>query len=70
MIRHFSFNTATTAAVQCDDHRRHCTTRSDAPLTVALARKYQVSVVCCYMLLGSWAEDHLLALLEPRRRDI
>jgi hypothetical protein len=68
---HFSLNTATiTAAVQSDDHGLHCTTRSDAPLTVALARKYQVSVVCCHMLPGSWAEDHLLALLESRRRDI
>jgi hypothetical protein len=67
MIRHFSINTATTtAAVQSDDHRLHCTTRMDAPLTVTFARKYQVSVI----LPGSWAEDHLLALLESRRRDI
>jgi hypothetical protein len=71
MIRHFSINTATTtAAVQSDDHRLHCTTRSDSPLTVALARKYQVSVVCCHMLPGSWAKYHLLAPMESRRRDI
>jgi hypothetical protein len=70
-IRHFSINTATTtAAVQSDDHRLHCTTRSDAPLTVALARKCRVSVICCHMLSGSWAEDYLLALLESRRWDI
>jgi hypothetical protein len=71
MIRHFSINTATTtAAVQSDDHRLHCTTRSDAPVTVALARKYRVSVVRFHMLPGSWAVDRLLALLESRRRDI
>jgi hypothetical protein len=71
MIRHFSINTATTtAAVQSDDHRLHCTTSSDTPLTVALVRKYQVSVVCYRMLSGSWAEEHLLTLLESRRRDI
>jgi hypothetical protein len=56
MIRHFSINTATTTvAVQSDDHRLHCTTRSDAPLTVSLARKYRVSVVRCHMLPGSWS---------------
>jgi hypothetical protein len=71
MIRHFSINMATTtAAVQSDDHWLHCTTRSDAPLTVILAQKYQVSVICCHMLPGSWAVDHLLALLESHRWDI
>jgi hypothetical protein len=71
MIRHFSLNKATsTVAVQSDDHRPHCTIRSKASLTFALVRKYQVSAVCCHMLPESWAEDHGLALLESRRRDI
>jgi hypothetical protein len=70
MTRHFSINTANTkAAVQSGDHGLHCTTCSNAPLTITHTRKYHTSVIRCHMLPGSWA-DHHLPLLESHKQGI